>query len=462
MEPERLRFGGGAAETILHPLVAVWMMIAILLILIVPRRVAIVPFLLAIFSIPVGQVIVLGGLHFTVLRVLILSALVRGATFGGGRWFPGRFNTIDRVVMLWTVSALVVISLQWMNAQMLIRSLGDFLDALGGYLAVRFLISNRGAIRRTVKTFAVICAIQGACMINEQISHINIFGLLGGIPLQVTIRDGNIRSQGVLGYANAGVFGSVLIPLFVWLWMTRKSRVIAAVGFAGATVMAFTTSASTSAMTYCASLMGLCFWPLRKRMRVLVWGFALALVGLHLIMKAPVWALIARVDLTGSSSSYHRYYLLDNCIRHFGDWWLLGYTHYNDWGWDMWDTCNQFVDVALKGGLVTLVLYLAIFNRSFAALGMARKRVGGNRGKDWLLWCLGSALFATVVAHFGINYMAQLMLNLFPLLACISVATFEASHGAVRKVESPPQVPSEFAPAAEEDLSSVLHSATLS
>ena len=40
---------------------------------------------------------------------------------------------------------------------------------------------------------------------------------------------------------------------------------------------------------------------------------------LHLVMNGPVWSLIARVDLTGSSSSYHRYYLLDNCIRHFSD-----------------------------------------------------------------------------------------------------------------------------------------------
>ena len=156
-------------------------------------------------------------------------------------------------------------------------------------------------------------------------------------------------------------------------------------------------------------------------------------MALHLVMKAPVWSLIARVDLTGSSSGYHRYKLVDNCIRHFSDWWLLGYKYYNDWGWDMWDLCNQFVVVALTGGLVTLVFYIAIFSRSFGAIGTARKQVNGDRGQEWFLWCLGLDLFANVVAHFGINYMAQMMMSLFPLLACISVATFEARQATARK-----------------------------
>ena len=83
MEPQNIRFGGGATETLLHPLVAVWMLIAIVLILTFPRKKAITPFLLAVFTIPVGQVVVLGGLHFTVLRILILAGLARVASFRG-------------------------------------------------------------------------------------------------------------------------------------------------------------------------------------------------------------------------------------------------------------------------------------------------------------------------------------------------------------------------------------------
>ena len=61
MEPEHLRFGGGATETLLHPLVAVEMLIAIILILCLPRKYAIAPLLFAVFTISLGQVVVFGG-----------------------------------------------------------------------------------------------------------------------------------------------------------------------------------------------------------------------------------------------------------------------------------------------------------------------------------------------------------------------------------------------------------------
>ena len=199
--------------------------------------------------------------------------------------------------------------------------------------------------------------------------------------------------------------------------------------------MVFTSNASTSILALGASVLGLAFWFLRKQMRLIRWGLLLTLLTLHLVMKAPVWALIARVDLTGSSSGYHRYMLVDNCIRHFSDWWLIGCKGYMGWGFAMFDCCNQFVVQAVCGGLLTLAAYIAIFSRSFGAIGNARKRVEGDRRWEWFLWCLGSALFSVVVAHFGINYPAMMELGLFTFWAAISTATFEATQATSLNVE---------------------------
>ena len=49
MEPQALRFGGGTNVTLLHPLVAVAILVAIGLILLLSRKYIIVPLLLAIF-----------------------------------------------------------------------------------------------------------------------------------------------------------------------------------------------------------------------------------------------------------------------------------------------------------------------------------------------------------------------------------------------------------------------------
>jgi hypothetical protein len=433
MQPEHLAFGGGSTDTVLHPLVAVWMLIAIALILTLPRNKAIVPFLLAFFTIPLGQVVLVGSLHFPVLRILILVGLVRlalppGAVPGGK--FPGGFNAVDRVVILWTVSALAITSLQWMELQGFIKFLGEFIDSLGGYLVVRFLVPNGEALRRTVKVMAMVCLILGICMVSEQFTYQNVFGFAGAHA--PAIRDGHVRSEGTLGSIQGGTFGGVLIPMFLWLWNEGKSRIAACAGVIGATAMVFSSHASTSWLAYAAGLGGLCFWALRKQMRLVRWGLVAVLVGLHLVMHGPVWSLIEKIDLTGGSSNYHRYMLVDNCIRHFGDWWFLGYKNYGDWGFDMWDLCNQFVAVALTGGLLSLILFIMIYSRSFGALGTARKQVEGDQAQEWLLWCLGATLFANVVASFGINYMVQLEMLLFPLLACVSVAALEASQAIVQ------------------------------
>jgi hypothetical protein len=109
----------------------------------------------------------------------------------------------------------------------------------------------------------------------------------------------------------------------------------------------------------------------------------------------------------------------------------------------MWDLCNQFVAAAVTGGLVTLILFVTIYSRSFGAIGTARKHVDGDRGQEWLLWCLGAFLFANLVASFGINYLVHLIMCFFSLLVCISVATIEARQATVRRAEAPAEV--EFA-----------------
>jgi hypothetical protein len=430
MAPKNLRFGGGAADTLLHPLVAVAMVLAIILILCLPRRYGIVPFLLGVFLIPLGQVVVLSGVHFTVLRILILAGLVRKVTLRSGS-SAGQLTSvksIDSLISLWFGIEFIATSLELRESQAIINGLGNFLDAAGSYFVVRLFIRDREDVVRTLKAFAAITVVSSCCMINEQVTHQNVFGLLGGVPLFPQVREGSIRSQAAFAeYLDAGVFGATLIPLLMWMWSDVKSRVAAALGIAGAIVMMITSHSSTPLLAFLGAVVGLSLWPFRDWMRYLRWGLSLTLVGLHLVMKAPVWALIARIDLTGSSSGDHRYHLVDACIRHFSDWWLIGYKDFPNWGWDMWDLSDEYVAVALTGGLAGLVIFIKILSRSFGGIGTARKHAAGDRKKQWFLWCLGAALLAHVVGWFGCSYQAQMQILLFALFGIISVAVSEAA-----------------------------------
>lgn len=443
MQPENFRFGGGVSGTILHPLVAVWILVAVVLILTLRRDKAIIPFMLAFFMTPAAQILVVAGIHFTMRQILILAVLARMVAFSGEK-FAGGFNALDRIVVLWALSSLIIFNIEWMQMQALIKSLGDLIESLGGYLAARFLIPDRETLRRTVKLFALVCLIQGVCMMSELVTSRNVFGFAGGAT--PSVREGHVRAEGAMGTLYAGAIAGALTPLFVWLWTERKSRMAAAAGLLGAASMIFASHASTSWMACGAGLVALAFWPLRKMMRLVRCGIVAMLVGLHLVMHGPVWSLIEKIDLTGGSSSYHRYELVDNCIRHFSEWWLIGYKDYYSWGFCMFDLCDQWVVAAVTGGLVTLVLYIMIYSRGFGAIGAARRRVEGDKREEWFFWCLGVFLFGNIAVSFGINYMFHLLMCFFLGLACISVAAYRTNPAEIPAAEPLLEHPFALAP----------------
>jgi hypothetical protein len=204
-----------------------------------------------------------------------------------------------------------------------------------------------------------------------------------------------------------------------------------------ATAITFTSNSSTSMLTYAGAIVAVCLWPIRKSMRAVRWGIVFAILGLQLVMKAPFWFLIAHVDLTGSSSSWHRAAIVDMFIRHFWDWWLVGTKDTASWGWDLWDTQNQFVTVGQSGGVVAFILFIAMISGAFGVLGKARKVVEGDKTQEWAVWLLGAALFSNVVAFFGVNYFDQTKFAWFALLVMISAATAPLLQSSVTSEAKP-------------------------
>ena len=124
--------------------------------------------------------------------------------------------------------------------------------------------------------------------------------------------------------------------------------------------------------------------------------------------------------------------LVDQCIRHFGDWWLMGVKDTSVWGWDMWDTANQYVGTADNSGLLPFIFFIAIIVFGFKYIGKARLGAARSRNKNAALfaWALGAGLFANVVAFLGISYFDQSIVGWYALLAMIS-ASYMAHRSAV-------------------------------
>jgi len=446
--PDNFFLGGGAAATFMGPVAAVLLLIAVALISCLPRKYLVVPVLFSVFLVPGGEVIVLGGFHLMPVRIVALFGLVRLAWLRYSSRiavFSGGLNSIDKAFLWGALAHSVAFVLLWKEAAAITNQLGFQLGELGSYILLRFLIRDREDIFRVLKVLALIAAINALGMIYEQVRIQNLFGILiGGVDSVPLIREGRIRSQGAFGHAIlAGTFGAMLLPLFVLLWTHGKSRVLAIIGALSSVVMVLTSSSSTPLMAIFGVILSVGLWPVRKSMRLVRWAVASGLLFLHLVMKAPVWFLIARVDMVGGSASFDRAYLIDVFVRHFFDWWLVGTRDIGSWGWSMWDLSDMYVSQGESGGLIALVFFVALIANAFGRLGTARKRANGSQ-QEWLFWLFGAALFANVMAFFGVSYWDQTVVAWFALLAMISAAT--------AKIDSKKAVPVEAERAPEAEL----------
>lgn len=433
MPPEQSSvFGGGPAATVLHPVVLVAMILAGILMFLLPRKYVLVPFLVVTFLAPFGQQVVLGGVHWFVFRILILFGWLRllvdkGVSRPG--ILAGGFNSVDRAFFWCTIIGAVAVFLRFLETAALINQCGFLLDYLGGYFLLRALIRDEKDIHRAIKCFAFIAFVVAIGMAIEQIKMVNVFGLLGGQRIVPEFREGRLRSSGPFGHELlAGTFGATLLPLFFLLWKNARARFMAVLGVLGSTVMMVTSNSSTSLLAYAGGLAAVCFWPIRKRMRALRWLVVAALIALQFVMQAPFWFVIAHIKLVPGSSSWHRAEIVDQCIRHFGDWWLMGTKDTGSWGFGMWDTQNQFVSVAEGGGLAGLIFFIVMISRCFGRLGKVRRVLEGNSKKEWFVWFIGAALFSHVTGFFGVNYFDQTVFAWFALLAMVSAATTASSR----------------------------------
>jgi hypothetical protein len=425
---QTLRFGGGGGDTFINPIGLVLLISALILILVLPRRHILTPFLIVSLLIPMGQRIVIGGLHLYVLRILILFGWIRVLASG---WLGDYTRSrIDTAIALWALADTVAFVLLWGEWDAFINRMGFVCNVIGLYFLFRILYRTPKDIDRTIRVLATICCVLGICMINEKITGRNLFWVLGGVPEFTAIREGSLRAQGPFAHPIlAGTFAAMFLPLFIGLWWReRKDRWVALLGVTAAITGVVASASSTPIMTAVAGIIGLCFWPLRRNMRVFRWSLVLVLTGLHIVMKAPVWALIARVDIIGGSSGYHRYELVNQFILHFSQWWLVGVKYTSDWGYFMHDVSNQFVGAGTEGGLAGFVLFLWIITCCFQALGNARKARLSDSDSEKRVWSLGAVLFACIASFFGTSFFDQTIVAWYALLAMIAAVTVPATR----------------------------------
>src|ERR1035437_3356873 len=113
---------------------ALFLALTVTLMFALPRRLAILPILATVCYMPLGQRMVIAGLHFTIVRLLIFVGLARVVVRGEARGLS--LNRIDKLYLWWAVLSVILGFLSKPGSQILVNRLGIFYNSVGIYFLV--------------------------------------------------------------------------------------------------------------------------------------------------------------------------------------------------------------------------------------------------------------------------------------------------------------------------------------
>ena len=382
---------------------------------VVPKKYFLLPFILAACFVPADQRVIIFDLDFTPLRMLVLVGFFRTILWGERLTF--KWNRFDKLVLAWAICGAVIYLIQWAHMGALIYKCGVLFDTIGLYWLFRINISSWDDIKMATKVFAV-CSLVLAVLVGlEWATGQNPFTVLGRV--ETVVRKGRYRCQASFPHSIIlGLFWATLVPLFIGFARQDKSKLLLWSAVGASAFIAAATASSTPILTLLIVLIILCGYRWREYTACAGWGLFASLVALHIVMQAPVWHLISRIGVVGGSTGWHRFILIDKAITHFGEWAFLGCRTTAHWGRGLRDVTNQYIFEGVRGGFVTLALFLVMIYmalRILLRLSLQKK----EHKQQFLAWCLFVAIIGHCVAFLGVSYFGQIMMWWYMILAMV-------------------------------------------
>ncbi len=402
----------------LNGLATAILLINVILLLLVPRRWAMLPLLVGVLFSTSLNGLEFSIFHFSNLRILLLAGLIR-VTLRGER-FMGPLLGADWLILAWSAWGLFSGFYHSQPGAALVFRSGLMYDVCGTYFLTRIFLSTFQNIIWLGRCLAVLLIPMAAEMVMEKITFFNWYSLLGGVSATPQVRDGLIRAQGPFDHAIlAGTVGALCVPLLAGIGKWHRKEALAGIG--ACLIIIYTSGSSGPIMTLLAGLGALVMWRYRRYMGWFKWMFIAGYIVLELIMKDPAYYIMARIDLTGSSSSWHRAALIESAVRHLNEWWWAGTDFTRHWmptgvSWspDHTDITNYFLHLGVVGGLPLMLSFMLILLLVFRYVGrLIRNDREEIKEFLFLIWSLGATLFAlAVTGYFGLLFRSVLFLPL--------------------------------------------------
>jgi hypothetical protein len=390
--------------------------------LILPRQWAPLSLLAGACYMTLGQSVELGPFRFTVIRILIfvgwMRVMVRGERPAGG------FTRMDWLMLCFAAWALCSSAFHEKPGETLVNHLGMAYNVLGVYFLIRCFCQSVEEVVGVVRWTAILLVPVALAMLFEQATHRNLFAIFGGVEETSSVRNDRLRSQGPFAHAIlAGTVGAVCAPLMIGVW--RKHPLAAKAGLAACLVMVVTSASSGPVASLIFSVIALALWRWRHLTRQMQIAAIFGYILLDLVMKAPAYYLLARIDLAGGSTGSHRAMLIESSIKHLDEWWFAGtdYTRHwmptgVSWSEEHTDITNYYLGLGVRGGLLLMFLFMGILWTGFRNVGHTlRWQAGAPMEDQFFVWSLGASLLAHAATAISVAYFDQSVVFIYLTLA---------------------------------------------
>lgn len=397
----------------------------------IKKKYIIVPFIIAMCFLPADKSILIGSLNFKALRILALVGFIKVYFVD---YTKLKLNTIDKLFIFYFLSgAIIYIMASQHRFEAFLWKGGVFIDSVMLYFVFRHSIKSKESIDLILKTFFWCVLGLLPFVVFEFFYTHNLFSVLGRSA--IVIRNGEIRAAAT--FSHSILFGSFAAAIFPILWadFTIKKSLLKSIAILSCIFFVYACSSSGPIVALAVGICFLFFFRWKQKSIFLAWSLLFTAIFIHLVRVKSIWHfLYLRLPLKSSSTGFHRYLLTEAATKEFPNWWLLGYGdfgpqwHLKYWPWThahFTDVTNHYILEGVRGGLLTMLIFMALCYMATKTLGKFSISQGTNQ-EQRIWWGFTVMMFVHCVTFLSVAYFGQITMLLFLSIAISSYAYDES------------------------------------
>lgn len=359
------------------------------------------------------------------LRFIVITSLIRLIMRGEHKNII--WNKMDGLFVIFGAWMIISAYFHQDNYSVITNRAGHICDIFGVYFSLRSYISDISEAKYAISCLAIILFPIAILMIIEKVQVHNYFADIWGGLSRPMIRNGNVRARGPFAHPIlAGTVGAVCVPFMIGILKEHRTR--GYFGIISCLCIVATCGSSGPIMSLGGSLVALYYWKYRTTTRYIPAVSIIAYIMLDLYMADPAYFILAKIDIAGGSTGWHRAKLIQASIEHLSEWWIIG-TEYTrhwmptgvTWSQDHTDITNYYLRFGVYGGLPLIFIFVYIIMTAYTYIG---KMIEDNRtilaNHKYFIWSLGSSLFSHTATMISVSYFDQSFVFVYFTLAAIS------------------------------------------